>query len=486
MVDLWPLFLARRRGRRPAHLPAPGHPLDQRRPRAGGRRGGRADQALPLVRRAGQARTRSYSTLEVPFTRYGDLHSRLREAEKKRFKPEALTGLRVLNADGAPYEDDAGSPIVLLGDSFTGVYQLTDCEHAGVSAHLARALGYPVDLVMSYGGGPNVRHKLMRRGTEELKTKRLVVWMMTARDLYNYWEDWEPLAAAQVMRAGLASLLLLAAGAAAGLPAAAASRRPVPPWGRCSRWRSRAAGWRAEDGRPDPGRAGPAGRSAAVAALRRGERPAEVFRQALFEQGRFRREIDQPAGPLHVAAGGAARAARDLRGPGQPLPGAGRGGRACRPTACWCPGHFFVRVRDGAGPAGQRRAAAPGRADARQLVPEQIRRARRRPAARRPVGLPAPAHHRPRWPPCCASTWPTSCASAAARRRRWPATGGRRPTFPPLPRPTPASAWCEHMLGRLDEARRAYRTARRCSRAAGAGAQPGRARGRDGKRQIKL
>jgi hypothetical protein len=139
----------------------------------------------------------SYGRKPAPFARYGDLHSRLRDADRKGLKPEALTGIQVLNPDGKPYEDDAASPIVVLGDSFTGVYQLTDCEHAGVSAHLARALGRPVDLVMSYGGGPNVRHKLMRRGEGDLAGKRLVVWIMTARDLYNYWEDWEPLTASR-------------------------------------------------------------------------------------------------------------------------------------------------------------------------------------------------------------------------------------------------------------------------------------------------
>jgi alginate O-acetyltransferase complex protein AlgJ len=82
---------------------------------------------------------------------------------------------------------------VILGDSFTGVYQLTDAEHAGLSAHIAREIGYPVDLVMSYGGGPNVRHKLLRRGEAALAQKQLVVWVMADRDLYNYWEDWEPL-----------------------------------------------------------------------------------------------------------------------------------------------------------------------------------------------------------------------------------------------------------------------------------------------------
>lgn len=135
----------------------------------------------------------TFTTQPTTFTRYGDLHSRLPEAQKKKYQPETLNALRVLRADGSAYEDDPESPIVVLGDSFTGVYELTDAEHAGLSAHLARHVGYPIDLVMSYGGGPNVRNKLMRRGTAELAKKKLVIWVMAARDLYHYWEDWEPL-----------------------------------------------------------------------------------------------------------------------------------------------------------------------------------------------------------------------------------------------------------------------------------------------------
>jgi hypothetical protein len=130
---------------------------------------------------------------ETKFTRFGDLQSRLSEALKKKYQPETLIAHQVLGADGAPYEDDPESPIVVLGDSFTGVYELTDAEHAGLSAHIARGVSYPVDLVMSYGGGPNVRNKLMRRGTAALAEKKLVIWVMAARDLYNYWENWEPL-----------------------------------------------------------------------------------------------------------------------------------------------------------------------------------------------------------------------------------------------------------------------------------------------------
>ena len=99
----------------------------------------------------------------------------------------------MLAPSGAPYDDDPDSPIVVLGDSFTGVYELTDAEHAGVSAHIARGVSYPTDLVMSYGGGPNVRQKLMRRGAAALDQKKLVIWMMTSRDLFDYWENWEPL-----------------------------------------------------------------------------------------------------------------------------------------------------------------------------------------------------------------------------------------------------------------------------------------------------
>ena len=143
------------------------------------------------------AHKRGYRVKDASFTRHGDLHSRLPEALKARFSPETLVGHQVLAADGSPYEDDPDSPVVLLGDSFTGVYQLMDCEHAGVSAHLARELGTPIDLVMSYGGGPNVRQKLMRRGEQALGAKRLVIWMMTARDLHDFAEGWEPLGKAK-------------------------------------------------------------------------------------------------------------------------------------------------------------------------------------------------------------------------------------------------------------------------------------------------
>jgi alginate O-acetyltransferase complex protein AlgJ len=195
-VDLLPAFLAARaRGDKKDE-----EPLYQRQDTHWTDRGLRAAAEIVAARvkaypwYAELARhARKLGTKPTTFTRFGDLHSRLPDAQKKHYKPETLRAEQVVTADGALYDDDADSPVVLLGDSFTGVYELTEAEHAGVSAHLARDLGYPLDLVMSYGGGPNVRQKLMRRGVEGLASKKLVIWMMTARDLYNYWEDWSPL-----------------------------------------------------------------------------------------------------------------------------------------------------------------------------------------------------------------------------------------------------------------------------------------------------
>jgi alginate O-acetyltransferase complex protein AlgJ len=134
-----------------------------------------------------------FSVEQLTFKLRGDLVSRLAPKEQPKYQPDTRVGHKVKLPDGTLYNDDLDSPIVLLGDSFTGVFQRTPCRNAGGSAHIAEQIRYPLDLVMSYGGGPGVRKVLLRRGVEDLKKRRLVIWMFTARDMYNYWEDWEPL-----------------------------------------------------------------------------------------------------------------------------------------------------------------------------------------------------------------------------------------------------------------------------------------------------
>jgi alginate O-acetyltransferase complex protein AlgJ len=132
-----------------------------------------------------------YQTKEVQTLRAGDLRGMLPDEEKLKVRPMTLTAQQVLKPDGSFYEDDPNSPIVLLGDSFCGVFHFEDCQHAGLSAHLARELGLPIDLIMAHGSGPRIRGQLARRGAEALRKKKLVLWTVVARDLYHYWAPWE-------------------------------------------------------------------------------------------------------------------------------------------------------------------------------------------------------------------------------------------------------------------------------------------------------
>jgi len=97
----------------------------------------------------------------------------------------------VIDPDGQLYADDPSSPIVVLGDSFTGVFELEDCKHAGLTAHLARELGVPIDLIMAQGSGPTIRGRFVRRGPDAIAQKKLVVWTVVSRDLYHYWSPWK-------------------------------------------------------------------------------------------------------------------------------------------------------------------------------------------------------------------------------------------------------------------------------------------------------
>jgi alginate O-acetyltransferase complex protein AlgJ len=102
---------------------------------------------------------------------------------------------QIIHADSTLYKDQKGSPVLLIGDSFLGVFQRTGCKSAGVSAHIAYNLGLPVQVTMSYGGGADMVGRIERLGREGLKSTKLVVWMMTARDLYDYYDAWKVLEA---------------------------------------------------------------------------------------------------------------------------------------------------------------------------------------------------------------------------------------------------------------------------------------------------
>ena len=133
---------------------------------------------------------RDYRIQDSTFENLGDIQAALSDAKKAGVAPEQVLGHQVMEANGNLYQNSDSSSVLVLGDSYTGVFETVGCRHAGVTAHLAKGLGAPVDLIMGWGGGPEAPGKLKKRGEAALKGKRLVVWMMSARDLFVYPGDW--------------------------------------------------------------------------------------------------------------------------------------------------------------------------------------------------------------------------------------------------------------------------------------------------------
>jgi alginate O-acetyltransferase complex protein AlgJ len=189
VVDLLPAFIEAREGDEPIYMKQDTHWTDR-----GLRLAARiiADR-IKQYPWFGQVCDRpiSYTVREVTFTRGGDIRGMLPDEEKIAYRPMKLSGQQVLKPDGSFYEDDKSSPIVVMGDSFCGVYQREEPKHAGISAHIAKEIGMPVDLIMAYGSGPGIRKRLARRGASAISEKKLVIWMTAARDLYDYWAPWE-------------------------------------------------------------------------------------------------------------------------------------------------------------------------------------------------------------------------------------------------------------------------------------------------------
>lgn len=134
-----------------------------------------------------------YSTVDTVFTRQGDIVDKLAEADKTLFPPDSLLAKQVHNPDGSLFKgNNPAAPILLIGDSFTGVFELVDCKGAGVGAHIAAQTQMTVDIITSWGGGPLVRDKMYRARKNSIDKKRVVIYLMVARDLYNYSQLWEP------------------------------------------------------------------------------------------------------------------------------------------------------------------------------------------------------------------------------------------------------------------------------------------------------
>ncbi|WP_173467103.1 hypothetical protein [Fibrobacter succinogenes] len=91
-----------------------------------------------------------------------------------------------------PFKDDfRKSEILILGDSFSRIYQTDSPVNAGWIAHFAKNMNRPVASFVSDGGASTlVREKLARKASV-LKGKKLLIWEFVERDLRFGAEGWK-------------------------------------------------------------------------------------------------------------------------------------------------------------------------------------------------------------------------------------------------------------------------------------------------------
>src|SRR5271157_1545467 len=90
------------------------------------------------------------------------------------------------------YKDDPkNSQIVLLGDSFSRIYQSDEPRSAGWISHIAYELKQPIASIVSDGGASTLVRESLARKPGLLKGKKLVVWEVVERDFRYGNEGWQ-------------------------------------------------------------------------------------------------------------------------------------------------------------------------------------------------------------------------------------------------------------------------------------------------------
>ena len=138
---------------------------------------------------------RNYHRETVTVARRPDIPrmSRL-PGETSAFPPENTTAYRVLDEAGEPYADSDDAQILMLGDSFSRIYQTDEPEAAGLIANLAFELHSPLSSIVNDGGASTLVRQELARNLEILKGKRLVIWAFAERDLRFGMKGWEKIA----------------------------------------------------------------------------------------------------------------------------------------------------------------------------------------------------------------------------------------------------------------------------------------------------
>lgn len=124
-------------------------------------------------------------------TRVGDIVDMLELPQGQRtFRPHTETIEQIWDDKGALWEADEAADVLLLGDSFSNVFNAAPMgwgQSAGLPAHLALALGRELDLIAQNDSGAMATRQILSRallnGEDRLAGKRVVIWEFASREL---------------------------------------------------------------------------------------------------------------------------------------------------------------------------------------------------------------------------------------------------------------------------------------------------------------
>jgi hypothetical protein len=148
-------------------------------------------RSLPLS--ASLEPSTQYERRAIRARRRGDIPAMTRlPLQDKLFEAEETTCYQVSSAgDGALYQDAPDASVLLLGDSFSRIYQSDEPRSAGLIANLAYELKTPLTTVVNDGGASTLVRQQLSRSAQKLAGKKVVLWVFTERDVRFGMHGWQ-------------------------------------------------------------------------------------------------------------------------------------------------------------------------------------------------------------------------------------------------------------------------------------------------------
>lgn len=142
-----------------------------------------------------------YARRRVTVTRRGDVPRMTQiPGHERLFAAERVPCYRVFFAGGErrgePYEEPdepAESRVLVLGDSFSRVFEHDEPGSAGWISNLAHELQQPVSAVVNDGGASTLVRQELARDPSVLEGKKLVIWAFVERDIRFGLQGWQPI-----------------------------------------------------------------------------------------------------------------------------------------------------------------------------------------------------------------------------------------------------------------------------------------------------